>query len=108
MKTAVVRARCEVGLKEEVVNLAKRLHLEEADIVRLALVEYVAKYAQATSLPVPTETKRRGFTRDDLIALRDEVLMVSPGPKAKKLINELRQVLGDQGLPESGKTRRAG
>lgn len=44
MKDAVIRARCSTELKERVAQAAARLGLEEADIVRMAVVDYLNRH----------------------------------------------------------------
>lgn len=44
MKDAVIRARCSAQLKARVLEVAERLGLEEADIVRLAVTDYLNRH----------------------------------------------------------------
>lgn len=49
MKDAVIRARCDVDLKARVAALAARMGLEEADIVRLAVRDYLNRHSTQSS-----------------------------------------------------------
>lgn len=60
MKTAVIRARCTPELKARVLAYAERMGLEEADIIRIAVQDYInradsapAGQAQITLHPAP-------------------------------------------------------
>lgn len=53
MKPAIIRARCSLALKKRVKRQAKRFDLEESDIVRMALVEYLDRHEGKTTLPPP-------------------------------------------------------
>lgn len=44
MKDSVIRARCSTELKERVMRAAERLGLEEADILRMAVVDYLNRH----------------------------------------------------------------
>jgi hypothetical protein len=52
-KTSVIRARCEGDLKAVVEETARILHLEEADIVRIATLQYCQKIRDAMGPRVP-------------------------------------------------------
>jgi tetrahydromethanopterin S-methyltransferase subunit A len=43
-KADVIRARCSADLKRRVVALADRIGLEEADIIRLAVTDYLNRH----------------------------------------------------------------
>lgn len=48
-KEAELRARCEERLADEVEQLAERKHLKVADIVRLAVIDYVETHRPAAA-----------------------------------------------------------
>lgn len=44
MKSSVIRARCDDALKARVLRAAQRMGVEEADIVRLAVMDYLHRH----------------------------------------------------------------
>jgi len=53
-KTGVIRARCDQALKDRVIALAARAGLEEADIIRLAVTDYLARHDSTSTTTVLT------------------------------------------------------
>lgn len=51
-KVSVVRARCTPELKKRVLDFAERFGIEEADVVRMALDDYVERNKDAEQLKV--------------------------------------------------------
>jgi len=58
-KDSVIRARCTAELKTRVVSFAERFGIEEADVLRLALDDYIARNEKADAL----EFKRPAISR---------------------------------------------
>lgn len=51
-KGSVVRARCSVELKNRVIAFAERFGVDEADVIRFALDEYIETHKDAEQLTV--------------------------------------------------------
>lgn len=49
-KGSVVRARCSVELKQRVIAFAERFGIEEADVIRMSLEDYIERNEAAPAL----------------------------------------------------------
>lgn len=105
MKDAVIRARCSSILKQRVLGLASRLGLEEADIVRVAVTDYLNRTESNTgpttlTLHAPVEVMHELAKPDSNEAQLDAALSSaskksSPGHRQPQdpIEHELRAVI---------------
>lgn len=87
-KSTYVRARCDQRLKDAVSELAARFGLDESDIVRIALRDYVRQHSDGDALTLQ-EAQISGdseATAQKVIAARDQAAQA-----AKRRILEARE-----------------
>ena len=76
MKHSVIRARCEPELKARVAAYSARFGLDESDIVRQAVLAYLARN-EHTPAPALTEAVPKSRTDVDPVAAASEAIVKS-------------------------------